>query len=96
MPLTQEEVIHIALLARIGVTGEEVERFREQLSNILENFQVLQKVDTTDVPATGHAIEMKNVLRPDEVLPSLTPSEVLANAPKTEEGSFRVRAVLDF
>lgn len=96
MALSREEVKHIALLARVGVTEEEVERFREQLSNILENFQILQKVDTSNVTPTGHAIEMKNVSRPDEVLPSLSPSEVLANAPKAEESCFKVRAVLEF
>ena len=96
MALSREEVKHIALLARVGVTDEDVERFREQLSNIMENFKILQQVDTSNVPPTGHAIEMKNVLRQDKVLPSLPPSEVLANAPKAEDGSFRVRAVLDF
>lgn len=96
MALSREEVKHIALLARVGVTEDEVERFRVQLSNILENFQILQKVDTSSVPPTGHAIEMKNVLRPDEVLPSLPSSEILDNAPKPEEDCFKVRAVLDF
>lgn len=96
MPLSREEVRHIALLARLGLTDEEVERLREQLSNILENFQVLQEVDTTHVPPTGHAIAMLNVSRPDEVTPSLPPEEVLANAPRQENGHFRVRAVLEF
>ena len=95
MALSREEVKHIALLARVGVTEEEVERFREQLSNILENFQILQKIDTSKIPPTGHAVEVKNVLRPDEVLPSLPPSEVLANAPKAEESCFKVHAVLE-
>ncbi|MBI4289805.1 MAG: Asp-tRNA(Asn)/Glu-tRNA(Gln) amidotransferase subunit GatC [Chloroflexi bacterium] len=96
MALSREEVRHIALLARVGVTEEEVERFREQLSNILENFQALQKVDTRDVPATGHAIEMKNVIRPDEIAASLSQDDALANAPRREGEFVRVRAVLEF
>lgn len=96
MALSREEVKHIATLARVGFTEEDVERFREQLSNILENFKVLQEVDTSNVPPTDHAIEIRNVLRADEIKPSLPSTEVLANAPKEEDGCFRVHAVLEF
>jgi aspartyl-tRNA(Asn)/glutamyl-tRNA(Gln) amidotransferase subunit C len=95
LKLSREEVEHIALLARLGLSEEEVERLRGQLSNILENFEILQQVDTTDVPPTAHVIALGNVVRDDEVLPSLPQSEVLANAPQEEEGYFRVRAVLE-
>lgn len=95
MKLDREEVKHIARLARLGLTEEETEIFQSQLSAILENFEILQEVDTTDIPPTTHVIEMKNVIRDDEVASSLPQNEILANAPRQENGFFRVRAVLD-
>ena len=95
MKLSREDVLHIALLARLGLTEEEVDRFREQLSNILENFEILQQVDTTDVPPTAQSIPLQNVIRDDEVAPSLPQEEILANAPCKEGELFRVRAVLE-
>jgi aspartyl-tRNA(Asn)/glutamyl-tRNA(Gln) amidotransferase subunit C len=88
-------VKRLALLARLGLDEDEVERLREQLSNILENFEILQQVDTTDVPPTAHSIALENVLREDEAGPSLPADQVLANAPNREEGFFKVRAVLE-
>jgi len=95
MKLNREEVLHIALLARLGLTEAEVNRLREQLSNILENFELLQQVDTTDVPPTAQSIALQNVVKDDEVVASLPQSEILANAPRREENFFRVRAVLE-
>ena len=95
MKLSREDVLHIALLARLGLTDDEVDKFREQLSNILENFEILQQVDTTDVPPTAQSIPLQNVVREDEVAPSLPQSEVLANVPRREGEFFRVRAVLE-
>ena len=95
MKLSREEIKHIALLARLGLSEEEMERFRGQLSNILENFEVLKQVDTSDVPPTAYPISLENVVREDEAAPSFTQSEILANAPRQEEGCFRVRAVLE-
>ena len=95
MKLSREEVLHIALLARLGLTEDEVDRFREQLSNILENFEVLQRVDTTGVPPTTQSIALQNVLRADEPAASLPQSEVLANAPRKEGDFFKVKAVLE-
>jgi len=95
MSLSREDVLHIALLARLGLTEEEVDKFREQLSNILENFEILQQVDTTSVPPTAQSIPLQNVMRDDEVTPSLPQNEVLANAPRKEGDFFRVRAVLE-
>ncbi len=86
---------HIALLARLGVDEADLEKFSVQLSNILENFEILQRVDTTGVPPTSHPVALNNVLRDDEVAPSLAPTEILANAPREEEDCFRVRAVLE-
>ena len=95
MKLSHEEVLHIARLARLGLTEEDVDKFREQLSNILENFDILSQVDTTDVPPTAQSITLQNVMRDDEVTPSLAPEDILANAPRREGDCFRVRAVLE-
>ena len=95
MKLSHEEVLHIALLARLGLTETEAEKFREQLSNILDNFEVLKQVDTSDIPPTAQSIALQNVTSDDKVAPSLSQSQVLANAPKKEGNFFRVRAVLE-
>lgn len=95
MKLSREEVLHIARLARLGVSDEDVEKAREQLSNILDNFQVLQTIDTTDVPPTAQPINLSNVLREDVECDSLPQEEILANAPQQEEDFFKVQAVLE-
>jgi aspartyl-tRNA(Asn)/glutamyl-tRNA(Gln) amidotransferase subunit C len=95
MKLTREEVLHIAKLARLGVSDEDVASFQEQLSNILENFETLQKVDTTDIPPTAQPNPLQNVLKDDNIQPSLPQEDVLANAPKREGEFFRVKAVLE-
>jgi len=95
MKLSREEVLHIARLARVGVTDDDVARMSEQLSNILENFEILGEVDTTDLPPTAQSIALQNVLREDEVTASLPPEDVLANAPRREEDFFKVNAVLE-
>ena len=93
--LSREEVLHIARLARLGVTDEDVENFRVQLSNILENFEALKQLDTSNVPPTAQSIPLENVIREDNIVPSFAPGDVLANAPHREDNSFRVRAVLE-
>ena len=95
MKLSREQVLHIARLARVGVTGAEVDKLSEQLSNILENFEVLQQVDTSDIAPTAQSIALQNVMKNDEIVDSLPPPEVLANAPRREEEWFRIRAVLE-
>jgi aspartyl-tRNA(Asn)/glutamyl-tRNA(Gln) amidotransferase subunit C len=95
MKLNREEVLHIAKLARLGLNENELDRFREQLSNILENFEILQQVDTTDVPPTAQSIPLHNVTKGDEVADSLPPNQILANAPRKEGEYFRVKAVLE-
>jgi aspartyl-tRNA(Asn)/glutamyl-tRNA(Gln) amidotransferase subunit C len=95
MALDRAEVEHIAALARIGLTNEETETFREQLSHILEQFEVLRKLDTTGVVPTGHAAELESVLRDDIPEECLSPAEVLSNAPRREGDFFRVNAVLE-
>ena len=95
MPLSREEVQHIATLCRIGVTEEDLATMSEQLSHILELFQVLQDLDTEDVPATGHAVSLETVMRADEPRPSPPQEDALTNAPEREGDLIRVRAVLE-
>jgi aspartyl-tRNA(Asn)/glutamyl-tRNA(Gln) amidotransferase subunit C len=95
MKLNRDEVLHIALLARLGVTDAELDRFSEQLSNILENFEILQQVDTSNVPPTAQPNPLHNVVRDDEVAASLPQNQILANAPQKDGECFKVRAVLE-
>jgi aspartyl-tRNA(Asn)/glutamyl-tRNA(Gln) amidotransferase subunit C len=95
MKLSYEQVRHIAWLARLGLSQEEVEKFSLQLSNILENFEILKQVDTANVPPATHTIPLQNVLRKDEVAESYSQGEILLNAPKQEENCFKVQAILE-
>lgn len=95
MPLTGDEVRHIARLARLGVTDQEVDRFQAQLSTILEHFEGLNAIDTEGVPPTAQSFDLANVERDDETRPSAARDEALANAPLTEGPYIRVRAVLE-
>lgn len=93
--LTPEEVRHVAMLARLGLSEDEVETFREQLGQVLEYIETLQQVDTSPVPSTAQVLSHVNVMRPDVARPSLSTAEVLANAPEDEGGFFRVPAVME-
>ena len=95
MPLDREQVETIASLARIGISEEEIEMFRQQLSHILEQFEVLDELDTTGVQPTGHAVNVHGVLREDEPQDSQAPEDTLSNAPRREGEYFRVKAVLE-
>ena len=95
MKLSREEVLHIARLARLGLAESEIDKLGEQLSNILENFEALQQVDTGEIPPTAQSVALQSVMRDDEIAPSLPASEILANAPRREGDCFRVRAVLE-
>ena len=93
--LNREEVERIAELAKLTLTDAEKDMFQEQLSNILEYAEMLQQVDTTGIPPTTSALPINNVMRSDELSLSLPNEEALRNAPDAEDGSFKVRAVLD-
>jgi len=95
MKLSYEQVRHIAWLARLGLSEEEVEKFSLQLSNILENFEILKQVDTANVPPATHTIPLQNVLRKDGVAESYPQAEILSNAPKQAENCFEVQAILE-
>jgi aspartyl-tRNA(Asn)/glutamyl-tRNA(Gln) amidotransferase subunit C len=95
MTLTIEEVEHIARLARLKLSDEEKSRYREQLSAILEYAARLQDLDTTGIPPTSSVLPPRTVLRADKPGPCLSRDELLANAPDTAAGQFRVPPVLE-
>lgn len=95
MKLTRDQVLHIAELAKLGITDAETKLFAEQLSAILEYVEMLNRLDTDAIPPTAQAIPMLNATRPDVVHPSLTLDEVLANAPRRKDDLFEVQAILE-
>ena len=95
MPIDRSQVQHIAALARISLTEPEVEAFAQQLSDILDQFEILQGLDTGDVAPTAHVGGLDNVLRDDEPASSLDSERSLLNAPRRRGDFFQVRAVLD-
>ncbi len=95
MKLSREEVLHIARLARIALTEEEITRLSDQLSNLLEHFQVLQEVNTDNIPPTAQSVELRSVMREDIVETSMPVEDVLQNAPRREGDYFRVKPVLE-
>ncbi len=94
MSLSIQDVEHVASLARLGLSDEEKETLREQLSSILDHIAVLSKIDTESIPPTAQVNELFNVLREDEIRPSLSQKDVLRNAPRSRDGFFEVRAVM--
>ena len=95
MSLTIAEVRHIADLAKLGLTDEELALYRDQLAQILEYAAILQRVDTSAIPPTATVLPLRNVMRADVVEPSLPLEDVLANAPDSFGDYFRVRAILE-
>jgi len=95
MKLSYEQVRHVAWLARLGLSEKDVDKFTIQLSNILDNFEILKEVDTAGVPPATHTIPLQNVTRKDDVADSYPQAEILSNAPKQEENCFKVQAILE-
>ena len=93
--ITPDLVRHLAGLARINVTDEEVAQFTEQLSVIVDSVATVKAAVQGDVPATSHPIPMANVFREDVVEPSLTQEQALSGAPDSAQGRFKVNAILD-
>ena len=91
--ITREDVLHVAKLARLELSDEEVERMREQLSAILEAVGKVSELDLEGVEPTAHPLDLVNVFAEDEPRPSLAREEALANAPGPEDGFFGVPAV---
>ncbi len=92
--LSRKDVAHLAHLARLAVSEEELDLFAGQLGAVLDAVAQVGKADVADVPPTTHAVPMTNVTRPDVVTPCLPRDVVLAAAPATEEGRFRVPRIL--
>lgn len=95
MSISREEVEHVARLARLELTDEEIERFVDQLSAVLERARRIQSLHLDDVPPTSHPVAIQNVMRPDEVVEPLSPNDILANAPDREGPLFRVPRILE-
>ena len=93
MPLSKDEVRHVAMLARLGLEAGDVEFYADQLSGILAHIDRLQQVDTEHIAPTAQVVEIASRLREDEPRPSLTQEEALANASVTVDGFFRVPAI---
>jgi aspartyl-tRNA(Asn)/glutamyl-tRNA(Gln) amidotransferase subunit C len=92
--LTREEVAHVALLARLELTDAELDTFTGQLADILEHANDVEALDVSGVDAMAHPLRLRNVFRPDTVVPSLDRDEVLAQAPSAEDGRFQVPQIL--
>jgi aspartyl-tRNA(Asn)/glutamyl-tRNA(Gln) amidotransferase subunit C len=92
--ISRDEVAHLAGLARLAVTDEELDTFAGQLDVILESVAKVGEVAVEDIPPTSHAVPVTNVFRPDEVRPSLSREQALAGAPATEQDRFRVPRIL--
>ena len=92
MPIDRDQVVHIAALARIGITDAEIDAYASQLSDIIE---ILNELDTSGIEPTGHAGDLRGVMRDDTPADSLAPEEALSNAPRREGEYFRVRTVLE-
>jgi aspartyl-tRNA(Asn)/glutamyl-tRNA(Gln) amidotransferase subunit C len=92
--LSTEEVRHIARLARLGLDDDEIEQLRPQLSAIIAYAEKVGEVAAADVPPTGHAFALRNVLREDVPRPSLSPEAAISTAPRAEDGRFHVPRIV--
>ena len=89
--LSRDQVLHVARLARLELTDEEIERFGDELSNVLDYIETIEQLgDLADVPPTSHVVEVENILRADEPRPSLPVDQALESAPDPALGGFRV------
>lgn len=95
MSLTRDQVAHVARLARLAFTDEELDRFTRQLSQILEHAEQVSALATTDVPPTAHPLPLRNVFRPDEVGECLPQEKALSTAPEVEQDRFRVPRIIE-
>jgi aspartyl-tRNA(Asn)/glutamyl-tRNA(Gln) amidotransferase subunit C len=93
-PISRDDVAHVARLARLTLTPDELDLFTGQLASILAHAADVEALDLDDVAPTSHPIALRNVVRADEVHPCLDREEVLAEAPAAEAGMFRVPPVL--
>lgn len=92
--ITRDDVVHVARLARLDLNDDEIDLFTGQLGDILAHAADIEALDVGDIPPTAHPLPLVNVLRADDVTPSVDREEVLAQAPAAEAGQFRVPPVL--
>jgi aspartyl-tRNA(Asn)/glutamyl-tRNA(Gln) amidotransferase subunit C len=95
MKITRQNVEDVALLSRLEMTADELDAYSGQLNAILEYADILNKLDTKGIEPTAHVLPLKNVMRPDEVKPSLPRELALSNAPEVEDGYFKVPKVME-
>ncbi len=95
MALSREQVERVAELARLGLSDDEIDRFQQQLSQVLGHMQALDTVDTSTIPPTAQVIPLHSVMRDDVVRPSLPVEDVLRNAPRREGDFLKVPPVLE-
>jgi aspartyl-tRNA(Asn)/glutamyl-tRNA(Gln) amidotransferase subunit C len=95
MTISRDEVVHVARLARLDLTEEELELFRGQLDAVLDRATRIQALNLDDVPPTAHPIDLRNVWRADAVVPPEPPDAILANAPETEGAFFKAPRILE-
>jgi aspartyl-tRNA(Asn)/glutamyl-tRNA(Gln) amidotransferase subunit C len=88
--IAEEQVRHVANLARLGLTDEEIKRMGEQLGAILDSIEKIQELNLADVPPTANPLNLTNVFRPDELREELTREEALSTAPEPLDGLFAV------
>ncbi|MCI2429252.1 Asp-tRNA(Asn)/Glu-tRNA(Gln) amidotransferase subunit GatC [Candidatus Acetothermia bacterium] len=93
--ITREDVLHIAQLAKLKLSEEEIALFQEQLGKILGYFKELEKLETSGVPPMTHVFDLSNILRSDEPSSSISVEEALKNAPRSREGYFEVPKVVE-
>jgi aspartyl-tRNA(Asn)/glutamyl-tRNA(Gln) amidotransferase subunit C len=94
MAISEEQVRHVALLARLALTDDEVHTLSGQLSSILGHIETMRELDLADVPPTSHAIAVTNATRADEVKPCLPREMALLNAPEARDGAFVIPAIV--
>ncbi len=95
MPITRDEVAHLARLSRLALDEAELDHFAQQLDVIIAAVARVREVTAENIPPTSHAVPLTNVLRADDPVPPLTVSEVLAQAPAAQEQRFRVPRILE-
>jgi aspartyl-tRNA(Asn)/glutamyl-tRNA(Gln) amidotransferase subunit C len=94
MPITRDEVSHLAKLSRLSLSDAELDHLATQLDQIISAVARVQEVTAEGIPPTSHAVPLTNVFRPDELVPCLRPEDALAAAPAVEEQRFRVPRIL--
>ncbi|HEY3318472.1 MAG TPA: Asp-tRNA(Asn)/Glu-tRNA(Gln) amidotransferase subunit GatC [Coriobacteriia bacterium] len=94
MAISEEQVRHVALLARLSLSDDQVGVLAGQLSTILDHIETIKELDLADVPATAHAVSVTNAVRPDAIVPGLTQEQALRNAPKQRDGCFVIPRIV--